>query len=147
MLAIALVVTACDSDIVGPGDLRLLGEAHARWNARSFADYTYEIQTLCFCPPEITQWTRVTVRDGAVANAEPVEPDPNFPITGSYWQPIDSLFVDIHRRITEQASYLDAVIANYDAQLGYPTRIEYRYKANILDAGAIINVRNVVPLN
>jgi hypothetical protein len=27
--------------------------------AHPFADYSYEIQTFCFCPPEVNQWTRV----------------------------------------------------------------------------------------
>lgn len=147
LITAALGAAVACNDVVGPGDVRELAQARAKWEARPFADYTYEIRTLCFCPPEINQWTRVSVRDGVVIDAQPVETDPVFPVSGSYWQPIDSLFVNIHRRITEHGSYLEAVIVEYDSQLGYPKDIEYRYKPNIADAGAIIHVRNVVPLN
>ena len=130
--------------------MRALAQAQARWEARSFADYSYEIKTLCFCPPEMTQWVRVSVRSGAVIDAQPVETDPAWPISyQQLWQPIDSLFVNIHRHMTESSfqSAYEAIIVTYDDALGYPTRVEYRGKPNVADAGAIITVRNVVPLN
>jgi hypothetical protein len=144
------LAVACNSDLVGPGDMRALAQAQAKWNARGFADYSYEIKTLCFCPPEINQWARVTVRAGVVVDVQPVETDPVYPTTyQQWWQPIDSLFVNIHRHMTEsslQSAYA-AIIVTYDDALGYPTRIEYREKPTVADAGAIITVRNVVPLN
>ncbi len=150
ILAIALGVIACGSDIVGPRDIARLAEAEARWNARPFADYSYEIRTYCFCPPEVNRWTRVSVRNGAVVDVQPVETDPAYPITYlQWWQPIDSLFVNIYRRMTEPASQsaYQAIIVEYDATLGYPTNVEYREKPGVADAGAIITVRKVVPLN
>ena len=144
------LAVACNSDLVGPGDIRALARAQTKWNARGFVDYSYEIKTLCFCPVEMTQWARVSVRTGAVVDVQPVETDPAYPITyQQWWQPIDSLFVSIHRHMTEssfQSAYA-AIIVTYDDALGYPTRIEYRGKPNVADAGAIITVRNVVPLN
>jgi hypothetical protein len=141
------VAVACN-DAIGPDDIRELSQARARWNAREFADYSYEIKTLCFCPPEINQWARVSVRAGVVVDVQPVDTDPVYPITyQQWWQPIDSLFVNIHRTMTENASELEAVVVEYDSQLGYPKNVEIRYKPTILDAGAIIHVRNVVPLN
>ena len=148
VLTIALGVTACGSDIVGPHDLARLAQAEARWNGRSFADYSFEIRTFCFCPAEINRWTRVTVRDGAVVDAQPVETDPTIPITSlSLWHPVDSLFADLRRAMMERDSYLAAIIVEYDAQLGYPVSIEYRAKPNVADGGASISVRNVLPLN
>ena len=144
-----LALVACEtSDIVRPGDFRQLAAAEARWQARSFADYSYEIRVSCFCPPEINRWTRVTVRNGAVVSAEAVEPDPNLPgPTIQYWDPIDSLFVDLRRTMTDRSShiYLDAIVADYDATLGYPTNIEYRAKANVADGGSQFFLRNVQP--
>jgi uncharacterized protein DUF6174 len=121
--------------------------AQAKWEARPFADYSFETRTSCFCPPEINRWTRVSVRSGVVVSAEAVDPDPNYPITGSYWQPIDAVFADLHGRMTEQDSYLAEIAVEYDSQLGYPRSIHYRAKPNIADGGAVIEIRNVVPLN
>jgi hypothetical protein len=154
MLVLALsasaTLTACDSSgIAGPGDIRRLAEAKQLWLARSFTDYTYEIRTSCFCPPEVSQWARVEVRSGAVVDVNAVDPDPNFPITTlSYWQPIDTLFADIERAIADNGftSVYARVDVTYDAQLGFPTSIDYVSKPNIADAGASISVRNVVPL-
>ena len=147
----ALTLAACDaSNFVDPSDFRELAEAEAQWKARSFADYSYEIRILCFCPPEISQWTRVTVHNGTVTAAVPVDPNPNTPITPiQYSDPIDSLFVDLRRTMTDPASrtYLDAILIEYDPVLGYPTNIEYRAKANVADGGSQFLLRNVQPLN
>ena len=147
----ALVLAGCEtSDLVAPDDLRELAAAEARWRARSFGDYSYEIRVLCFCAPEVTQWTRVTVRDGAVTAAEAVDPNSTYPITTiQYWEPIDSLFVDLRRSMTDRASktHLDAIIAEYDPELGYPTNIEYRTNTNVIDGGSQFQLRNVKPLD
>jgi hypothetical protein len=146
-----LILAACEaSAFFDPRDFRELAEAEAQWKARSFADYTYEIRILCFCPPEISQWTRVTVRAGTVTAAEAVEPNPNNPITTlQYWDPIDSLFADVRRTMTDPASraYLDAVVIEYDPELRYPTNIEYRAKSNVADGGSQFLLRNVRPLD
>ena len=150
-IAAALTLAACEfSSIVDANDLRLVAAAEARWKARPFADYSYEVRVLCFCPPEITEWTRVTVRGGVVTSAEAVEPDPSFPIsTLRYWVPIDSLFVDLRLTMTDRAlrTYLDAIVVDYDPELGYPTNIEYRAKTNVLDGGSQFLLRNVLPVN
>lgn len=145
------MLMACDSSgIVGPKEFRRLAEAEARWNARPFADYTFEIRTFCFCPPEMAQWTRVSVRNGVVVAADAVVPDPNFPITTlRLWQPIDSLFSDLHRVMSSgpfESPYAEVVV-EYDPVLGYPTLIEYIEKPTVADAAATITLRNVLPLN
>ena len=150
VLAALSAVAACESSsVVGPRDFARLAEAEAQWKARPFADYSYEIRVLCFCPPEITQWTRVTVQGGVVTETESVDPNP-IPINNvQYWDPIDSLFVDLRRTMTDPGSnvYLEAIIATYDPQLGYPTNIEYRAKPNVIDGGSQFSLRNVRPLN
>ena len=150
MLTAVIGAAACDSNIVGPDDVRLLAQARAKWEARSFTDYSYEIRTFCFCPPEVNRWTRVTVRGLTVTDAQPVEPDPQFPITATWlWKPIDSLFVGLQNQMTTpttQSPY-ESITVQYDEQLGYPTSIVYREKPTVADAGAEITVRNVVPLN
>ena len=150
-LSASATLTACDSSgRVGPGDVRRLAQAKLRWEARPFTDYSYEIRTDCFCPPEITQWARVEVRNGAVVDVDAVAPDPNFPITSiSYWQPIDSLFSGIHRAMSTGtfSSAYSSIDVIYDSRLGFPTSIEYVSKPTVADAGALISVRNVIPLN
>jgi hypothetical protein len=145
-----VIGSACDnSSIFDARDLARVIDAEARWKARAFPDYTYEIRVSCFCPPEITQWTRVTVRHDAVTAAQAVDPQTQFPITTlQYWDPIDTLFANLRRTMTEKdaQSYLDAVIADFDAQVGYPTNIEYRAKKNVADGGSVISLRNVLPL-
>ncbi len=148
-IAGALLLAACEiSGLVGPEDFRRLANAEAQWKARPFADYSYEIKISCFCPPEIGQWTRVTVPNGTVVDAVVVAPDPRYPITNvQFWEPIDSLFVDLRRTMSDEGSrtYLEAIIATYDATLGFPTSIEYRAKANVIDGGSLFSVRNVQP--
>ena len=146
---IVLVALGCSDTLLSSDEVRELNRAEGRWKARGFADYTYEMQRLCFCPPEINRWTRVTVRAGVVVDATPVEPDPTYPITTlSYWQPIDSLFVQLRQAADDSygsGAYSD-VIVQYDAQLGYPTRIEWVEKPNVADAASTLNLRNVTPL-
>ena len=137
------------SSIVDPRDLVRLANAEALWKTRSFPDYTYEIRVSCFCPPEVNQWTRVTVRNGVVTAAEAVDPQPQYPVTTlQYWDSIDSIFADLRRTLTERDAqwYLDEVIADFDPVLGYPTNIEYRAKRNVADGGSVHSLRNVLPL-
>ena len=147
----AVLLAACEfSSIVDVSDFRQVAAAEARWKARPFADYSYEVRVLCFCPPEITEWTRVTVRGGVVTAAVAVDPDPNCPIENiRYWVPIDSLFADLRLTMTDRAlrTYLEAIVVEYDPELGFPTRIEYRAKANVIDGGSQFLLRNVVPLD
>jgi hypothetical protein len=151
MSAGILIAAACSGlGIVGPHDFTRLAQARARWDARPFADYSYEIRKLCFCPVEITRWTRVSVRNGVVVDAEPVEPDPGAPITTlSWWTPMDSLFADLFRKMTEASSrsYLESIDVEYDSELGFPTSIEYRAKPTIADGGSSVTVRNVRSLD
>jgi hypothetical protein len=151
ILAIAVLIAmgGCDSSrLSGPRDVARLNAAEARWLDRPFEDYRYEIRTSCFCGPDVTRWTRVTVQGGAVVAAEPVEPDPALPVTSlEYWQPIDSLFARLRRALVERESgeFYAAIVAEYDPALGYPVLIEYRAQPYIADGGATHWLRNVVP--
>lgn len=143
----ASMVAGCEtSGLFGPRDLAELSRAESRWRARPFADYRYEIRVSCFCPPEINRWTRVTVRDGAVVDAEAVDPDSPFPITTTlYWRPIDSLFAQVRRAMREPVweSAYSEIEVTYDRALGYPTFIAFREKPTVADAAATYELRNV----
>lgn len=146
-LLASVAALACDSAdrIAGPRDFRRLDLAEERWQARGFADYTYEIRSTCFCPPELGRWTRVTVQNGRVTSAVPVTPDPFFPNnTLRYWDPVDSIFASVrHFMLESHQSYYEAVLATYDPALGYPTLVEYRARSTVADAGGVIELRNV----
>ena len=151
LTATLLAGAACDSDeLVGPRDLQRFAQAKARWDARPFTDYSYEIRTFCFCPPEIVRWTRVTVRSGAVVAAEAVEPDPNFPVTTlTLWSPIDTVFESLRRTLenADESDYIATIRVEYDEELGYPTLIEIRAKPTVADAGSERQLRNVRQIN
>lgn len=149
LLVAGAVLSACHSSRAFGPSLARVDQAESTWKARPFADYTYEIQTLCFCPPEMVRWTRVTVQSGAVVAAEPVDPDPAFPITSiALWDPIDTLFADLRRALADESSrnVYAAIVAQFDPDLGYPVLIEYRAHATIADGGATHHLRNVTPL-
>jgi hypothetical protein len=145
-LLLLLALRCSGSDPLSPGELTALTRAEAQWKARPFADYSYEIMQTCFCPPESGRWTRVTVRQNLVVAAEAIEPDPMFPTDRlTYWQPIDSLLARLRHAVNDKTVrevYSDIVV-EYDAALGYPTRIEWISKPNIQDAGVVYSLRNV----
>lgn len=141
-------LASCSSDsIAAPGERVAFARAKALWDSRSFASYTYEIRTFCFCPPEMTQWNRVVVQDGAVIAVEPVDLSSSYyPVSiTSYFHPIDSVFARLHRAMTDggfSSAYAD-IDAEYDATLGYPTHIVYHEAPFVADAGATIEIRSL----
>ena len=151
MIGVAVLARACNlfDGPAGQGDLVALAAAKSRWDARPFADYSYEIRTFCFCPPELAQWTRVSVREGVVVEVVQVEPHPDFPITINAWQPMDSLFTRLFRAMSESGfgSHYAEVDVEYDRELGYPRSMAFQTKPNISDGGSSTEVRSVVPLN
>ncbi|HSA54316.1 MAG TPA: DUF6174 domain-containing protein [Gemmatimonadaceae bacterium] len=150
MTLLMMPLVACSSSrLVGPREFQRFVAAESTWRSRPFQDYSYEIRSLCFCSPEVTRWTRVSVREGAVVAAEAVEPDPDFPITLlELWHPIDSLFAQLRRTFEDPSarSHLEAIVVSYDPELGFPTHLEYRAKPTIADGGSTHMLRNVRPL-
>ena len=83
-----------------------------------------------------------------MAAAEAIEPNPNFPISSlRSWQPIDSLFSRLFRFMAEGEGAFQTIIVDYDPELGFPARIEFHARSDVLDAGGAFSVRNVRPLN
>jgi hypothetical protein len=147
---LASVLASCSSDsITGPGEMVAFARAKALWDSRSFASYSYEIRTFCFCPPEMTQWNRVVVQDGTVTDVEPVDlASSSYPVNSTtYFHPIDSVFARLHRAMTDggfSSAYAD-IDAEYDATLGYPRHIVYHEAPYVADAGATIEIRSLSP--
>ena len=117
-----------------------LAQARARWNAAGLNNYSFEQRQLCFCPPGVAEWARVTVSDGRVVSA--VRPEDGLPIESGSRLTVPQLF-----DIVEQASdddYLSDIQVEFDAQYGYPTSISLVAKPDIADGGRSIQARALV---
>jgi hypothetical protein len=149
--ALALLVVTCgcsEPGLLSPAELTALNRAEAQWNARSFANYRYEIQVSCFCPTELNRWNRVSVQDGRVTEARDVETGAAAPTASlTLWQPIDSLFSRLRRAAGDSGarSIYSDIVVEFDPTLGFPTLIDWREKPNVADAGAVYKLRSVQP--
>jgi len=144
LLTVALLV-ACSDSPLGPGEFREAARAKARWEARGFVDYDFEYRAACFCPPELTEWALVSVRDGRVASVQMV--DSRVLINPEYltmWPTVDAMFDRIFRD-HESDSFLLDIIAQFDRQLGYPTLVNLVFDSGIQDAGGAHYLRNLTP--
>jgi hypothetical protein len=150
ILALAAALPACKSPtgLLSKSEMQQLGVAEAKWKARTFADYSYETRTFCFCPPDIVAWNRVTVRGGVVTQVERIDGPTPVPASNlTYWQPIDSAFTRLRDAV--RAGYNEAfsdIKVEFDAALGFPSRVEFVEKPTVADAASITERRNVRPL-
>lgn len=141
-----LAVVACQSPL-SPSELRLLAGAEHRWAARGFSDYSVETSTSCFCPPELTGWTRIEVVGGQVRKATLLE-------TGevitdmrlNYWstRTVEALFASI--RASGGEIYLADVKVTFDRLLGFPTLVRWIAESDVLDGGRSVMLRNAQQL-
>jgi hypothetical protein len=112
----ATVLVACASSMTAAE--REMGTARDRWRSHGFVNYDFTVRQLCFCPVEITQPTRVEVRNGVVVSARSVETGAAVDLrTG---KTIDEIFDDIDRTFDRGR----VIKATYDATYGYPTEAQ-----------------------
>lgn len=144
-LASLALLAACSDTPFGPDEFREAALAKARWDARGFADYDFEYRGACFCPPELTEWARVAVRNGQVASVQMVTSkaliDPQY---FSMWPTVDALFERIFDDHDDD-SFLVDIIAQFDRQLGYPTNVTFLFDPALQDAGGTHYLRNLTP--
>jgi len=141
VLAGAIGVAACSSPF-GPDEARALAAARARWEGRAFADYTFDAQNGCFCPPEQVGPVRITVQQGAITGITLLETGEA--VDPASWFTIDQLFDRIP--VLAKEDEVDDVVAEYDPTLGFPTSVEVRFEEGIQDAGSTYTVSGVVPV-
>jgi probable HAF family extracellular repeat protein len=98
------------------------------WIANGSKDYNFFMQQTCFCPPDVIRPGLVEVRSGsitAVIDAETLQPlEPQEFLT------IDGLFDELQTALVLPAF---AIEAQFDAVLGYPTRISIDLVENLAD--------------
>lgn len=140
LIALALVVSGggCDNSLSPEG---ALARARALWAQNGGDDYTVEARIACFCPAYMYYWTKLTVENGVVVSAEPLEDLPEYaePSTAG-WQTVDELFDMIGQDVPPMIADVDAT---FDASLGYPRRVEIRCDETVADCESIREMRNL----
>ena len=131
---------ACGSSATEPlndGEREALAEARAKWNAAGLSNYVFEQRQLCFCPPGVGEWARVTVNNGLVVSA--VRPEDGIPIEAGGRLTVPQLFDVIEQARDDE--FLSDIEVEFDAQFGYPTNIHLEAKPDVNDGGRSIQAR------
>ena len=128
---------------VSPRESEQLRNAERRWARANIDNYTFEMRSSCFCPPEVYEWAVVEVRDGIVVAARTLGGAPlsGFGLTSR--KTVEQLFDQAHARY----DWLEDIDFEFDDVLGYPLFVELRSKSTIADAGVRYEARNLVPLS
>jgi Family of unknown function (DUF6174) len=142
-LASLSLLMAC-SDPFGSDEERELERAQGRWSAAALQDYQVDIRLGCFCQASLPVFTRLTVQAGQVVAADPLTPTPGgegIPLEA--WPTVPGVF-GLIEGASHQSEYTE-IEAQYDATLGYPTRVELRCEEDVLDCGALYELQNLTP--
>jgi len=124
-----LLLTGCDDGLTLSKHVELK-HAMERWSALQYHSYRYETRALCFCPPEMAQWSQITVVDGRVSRVVVVE-------TGAE---VDTAFFFRYPTIDEQFlsiwfMHSGDIEVEYDPFAGYPTVIDIPADPRATDTG------------
>lgn len=146
VLPIILLFTAgCDDGLLDPAEQRALAAAEASWQRAALQSYRFEYRMSCFCDPATMQWMRISVQQGAVTEVVYADSTDVVPPLLEGWPTVDELFARIHRLQNDGSAKVDDVTVEFDASLGYPTRISVAMDEDVLDGGVIHMARNLVP--
>jgi len=133
------LATSCESP-TAPGDRSLLAEARATWQAHNRDSYSFELNRNCFCVLGGRRMT-VSVRAGVVVGADYLDASgPVEPTLLSYIPTVPDLFDLIQDALDRNAA---SFLAEYDRDLGYPTRIEIDYSATTADDEVAFSLRSL----
>ena len=138
------VMAGC-SDAFDSGEERELEQARTRWNGAGFQDYRVEVRLGCFCQAALQDFSRLTVQAGQVVAVDPLTPTPgaeDIPLDA--WPTVPEVF-ELIESASRQSEYTE-VEAQYDPILGYPTRLQLRCEADVLDCGALYELQNLSPV-
>jgi hypothetical protein len=120
-------------------------DGREKWSKAAINSYTVEVKYSCFCPSEMVTWTKLEVRDGAIASAVPLDsiPGSGGPVRLDWWSSIDEMFAKIE---TELNNNDEPPTVTYDAALGYPRSGSFHCPDNVMDCGFAFEYRNLVRL-
>lgn len=121
-------------------NLRLLRFNSNLWNQANISKYRITVSNSCFCLPDARGPVVIEVRNGQRTSIASVETGK--PVNPEYFQKYNSipkLFNVIQDAINQKASNLDV---QYDAKLGYPTKINIDYNSQIADEEIFLTIEN-----
>ncbi|MDZ7970617.1 MAG: DUF6174 domain-containing protein [Nostoc sp. DedSLP03] len=110
------------------------------WEQANISNYSITVSNSCFCIPDARGPVVIRVRNGqpisvtSVATGQPVNPE--------FFQKYDTipeLFNVIQDAINRKAFNLDV---EYNAKLGYPTKINIDYNSQIADEEIFLTIEN-----
>jgi hypothetical protein len=143
-VVIAASTLACESPL-SPRDTLALRVAEARWAARGFHTYEFEIRRACFCPPLLSEWSRVYVQGGVVTSVVVVSTgEAVLESERGMFPTVDQVFGVI--RSTAASDWIDGIELEFDEGTGFPIWASFTSKPNIADAGGAYYLRNLVSL-
>ena len=140
-----LTVATCGDGVLSPSEHLRLSAARERWEEHGGPNYTVESRILCFCPPYLTTWTRLTVHDGVLVSAEPLGPvfgGEEGSLLG--WHTVAQAFEAILE--VSRSDYIKDVTLLFDGALGYPLDFSVTCDSNVTDCGSSHQMRNLVLL-
>ncbi|GGC60841.1 DUF6174 domain-containing protein [Marinobacter halophilus] len=122
LAALGLLLTACaGSGKEDASPVTDFPEAMALWQSKAVAGYEVTIEQTCFCPPDLLQPMRVTVRQGKVIDIEGLEQPLNHPeVLDERRLTIEGLL----SLIAESGDSASELVVQYDQQYGFPVRLE-----------------------
>ncbi len=125
---LALTLVGC-TDVLGP-EQDALAAARARWALTNADNYLFEFRRSCFCAPDFVRPVRIEILDGIVSSAVYVDTEEPISLPLTSVPTIDDLFDEIQDAMDRLAF---SVIADYDANMGYPTSVSIDYIENAID--------------
>lgn len=132
LLAVAslhLIVAACADPL--SGQQKDLVTNRELWEAEAISEYSFRLQVLCFCPPEVTDPVILEIsQDSIIAVVDAASGEPVESARFRNYYTVDGLFGVIENAIDREAHEL---VVTYDAVLHYPTRIVIDYDEQAVD--------------
>lgn len=138
LLAIALLAlthVGC-TEILGP-EQDELALARARWAVANADDYSFQFRRSCFCPTGLVRPVHIEVLDGTVTSAVYVDTEEPLPPPLTSVPTIDDLFDEVQAAIDGMAF---SILADYDADLGYPISVSIDHIKNAIDDEMVLTV-------
>ena len=127
LAAVLLGSIACDGPTAPEVDR--LSEQRSLWEAQDLADYTYDVQRVCFCP--FREGVRLTVVAGVLTGATDLETQEALEHDEVQWYlTIDGLFDLLQDAYDRDAHQVQVA---FDAGRGYPTSIYIDYSEMTAD--------------
>lgn len=136
----ALAMPACSNN---PFELTeaSYNEHRALWRTHALANYSFEYNEVCECPPVLSAPNLVEVRNGRVWQVTLTESGQLLnPETEALFPSINDLFDRIDEAIRLEAASIDV---SYHPTLGYPIEIAIDYDPMTIDDETTITVLNL----